>query len=91
MARRHIFDPLEPSKQQRWYIVRNMHGQLPEVQSLPAGIDLKRAFVAAMLQGIDAGWQLTEFSSRVGVFFCTRGVERRQVGITPTDPGRPLC
>jgi hypothetical protein len=32
-------------------------------------------------------WQLGEFSSTGGVFFCTRGVERRMVEITPSDPG----
>jgi hypothetical protein len=40
-----------------------------------------------MLEHIDAGWQLGEFGSRVGVFFCTRGTERRMVSITPTEPG----
>ena len=52
-----------------------------------AGSDLKRAFVAAMLEWIDAGWQLGEFSSTGGVLFCTRGVERRMVNITASDPG----
>ena len=65
-----------------------MHGALLEARPLPVGADLKRAFVAAMLEWIDAGWQLAEFSSRVGTFFCTRGVERCQVGITPSDPGQ---
>lgn len=89
MARRHIFDPLEPTKEPRWYEVRNMHGSLLETRPLPAGSDLKRVFVAAMLTWIDAGWQLGEFTSRSGTFFCTRGVERRMVGITPTNPGTP--
>jgi len=40
--------------------------------------------VAAMLAWIDAGWQLAEFSSTGGVFFCTRGADRRQVQITLT-------
>jgi hypothetical protein len=40
-----------------------------------------------MLEHIDAGWQLGEFGSRVGVFFCARGTERRMVSITPTAPG----
>ena len=53
-----------------------------------AGHDLKRAFVAAMLEWIDAGWQLGEFSSTAGTFFCTKGADRRQIDITPSDPGR---
>jgi hypothetical protein len=40
-----------------------------------------------MLEWIDAGWQLGEFSSTGGTFFCTRGVERRMVSITPSAPG----
>jgi hypothetical protein len=66
-----------------------MHGALLESRPLPAGCNLKRAFVVAMLEHIDGGWQLGEFGSRVGVFFCTRGSERRMVSITPTAPGTP--
>jgi hypothetical protein len=55
--------------------------------SITPGSDLKRAFVASMLKWIDAGWQLGEFSSTGGTFFCTRGAERRMVCITPSDPG----
>jgi hypothetical protein len=87
MARRNVFDPLEPTRDPRWYIVRNMHGALLEVRRLADG-DLKRAFVVAMLEWIDAGWRIAEFSSSGGAFFCTRGVERRMVSITPTDPGQ---
>jgi hypothetical protein len=36
--------------------------------------------VAAMLEHIDAGWKLAEFSSRTGCFFCTKDGERRMVG-----------
>jgi hypothetical protein len=88
MARRHVYDPLEPTQEPRWYEVRSMHGALLEVRLLAAGSDLKRAFVAAMLEWIDAGWAIAEFSSRSGAFFCTRGVERRQIGITPTNSGK---
>ena len=86
--RRSVFDPLEISKEPRWYTVRNIHRKLIETRPLPAGSDLKRAFVVAMLEWIDAGWAIAEFSSRSGAFFCTRGVERRQIGITPTNPGK---
>jgi hypothetical protein len=63
-----------------------MHGALLESRLLPAGSDLKRTFVVAMLDHIDAGWLLGEFSSTGAVFFCTRGAERRMVSITPCAP-----
>ena len=68
--------------------MRNMHGALLESRRLADGADLERAFIAAMLQRIDAGWRIAEFSSTGGTFFCTCGVERRMVSITATDPGR---
>jgi hypothetical protein len=85
--RRATFDPLEISNSPMWYVVRSMHNVVLEVRPLPAGADLKRAFVAAMLEWIDAGWKLSEFSSRTGVLFCTRGTARRMVEISPTDHG----
>jgi hypothetical protein len=88
MARRSVFDPLEPTSEPRWYVVRNMHRAVLEARALPSGADLKRAFVAAMLEHIDAGWELGEFSSTAAVFFCTKGVERRMVEISPSDPGQ---
>jgi len=66
IRRRSVFDPLEPTKEPRWYEVRDMHGSVLESRLLPAGTDLKRTFVAAMLDHIDAGWQLGEFGSRGG-------------------------
>ena len=37
--------------------------------------------IAAMLEWIDAGWQLGEFSSRSVHFFCTKSVELQTVEI----------
>jgi hypothetical protein len=88
MARRSVFDPLETSEEPCWYAVRNMHGAVLETRSLLSGTNLKRAFIAAMLEWMDAGWQVGEFSSRTAVFFCTKGVERRHIEITPSYPGR---
>jgi hypothetical protein len=87
MVRRNVYDPLEPTKKLRWYEVRDMHDLILESRLLAAGTDLKPVFVAAMLEYIDSGWQLGEFGSRAGMFFCTRGTERRMVSITPTAPG----
>jgi hypothetical protein len=89
MARRSVFDPLQPTSEPRWYVVRNMHRAVLEARALAPGANLKRALVAAMLEHIDAGWELGDFSSIGAVFFCTKGVERRQVEITRSDPGHP--
>jgi len=83
MARRNVFDPLEPTNESRRYVVRNVHRAVLEARVLPPGTDLKRALVATMLEHVDAGWQLGEFSSTGGVFFCTKGNERRMVEISP--------
>jgi hypothetical protein len=85
--RRNVFDPLEPTKEPRWYVLRNMHRTVLEARQLPVGADLKRALVSAMLAHIDAGWRLGEFSSRTGFFFCDKAGERRMVEISPSDPG----
>jgi hypothetical protein len=87
MTRRNVFDPLEPSKEPRSYVVRGPHDVLLESRLLPADSDLKRVFVVALLEYIDAGWKIGEFSSTSGTFFCTRGAERRMVSITPSAPG----
>jgi hypothetical protein len=90
MPRRTVYDPLEPTKEQRWYVVRDRLNAVLEARALPAGVDLKRIFVAAMLERIDACWKIGEFGSRGGLFFCTRGAERCQVGIEAADPGQPI-
>ena len=58
-----------------------------ESRPLPPRRDLKRVFVPAMLEHMDAGWTLREFRSRLGAFFCNRGNERRQVIVAAVDPG----
>jgi hypothetical protein len=50
MARRSVFDPLQPTTDPRWYVVRNMHRAVLEARALAPGVNLKRAFVAAMLE-----------------------------------------
>ena len=67
-------------------MVRNMTGTVLDSEEIPAGANLKRRFALAMLHWMDASWQLGEFSS-AGTFFCTRGNEKRMVGIQPTEPG----
>jgi len=85
----HRIDPLEPTTAPRWHVVRTMQGSVVESHPIPAGTDLKRLLIELMLRWIDAGWQIGEFSSGGGTFFCTRQNERRMVSISPTDPHNP--
>jgi hypothetical protein len=90
VARRNVYDPLETTSEPRWYVVRDALNRVLEARPLQAATDLKRVFVAAMLERIDAGWELGEFSSRGGSVFFTRGVDRCMVGIEAADPGQPV-
>lgn len=91
MARtRSAFDPLEPTTAPRWYVVKTPHGSVVESRLLAGGTDLKRFFIAKMLEWTDAGWTIGEFASRSGTFFCVRGNERRQVDISAHNPGEDL-
>jgi hypothetical protein len=86
VRQRQRHDPLEPTNALRWYVVRSMHGSVLECRPLPARADLKRAFLVAMLEWLDAGWTLTEFSSASAAFFCVRNPERRMISIDPNNP-----
>ena len=90
VRKRSVFDPLEPTATPRWYVVRNSKGSVVESRLLAGGTDLKRFFIAQMLGWTDADWTIGEFTSRSGTFFCTRGNERRQISISPSDPGKDL-
>jgi hypothetical protein len=86
IRRRSTYDALQATDQPCWLVVRSMSGATLEVRPIPAGADLKRVLIAAMLEWLDAGWQLGEFSSTVGGFFCRKGIERRAVSIQPMTP-----
>jgi hypothetical protein len=84
--RRALFDPFSRTSEQRWLVVRNEHGSILESLELAPDIDLKRLFVASILEWIDDGWTVGEFSSVAAAFFCARAAERRMVAIERLDP-----
>ncbi|HEX4376039.1 MAG TPA: hypothetical protein VHZ99_02695 [Steroidobacteraceae bacterium] len=72
----------------RWLEILDRHSRLLEGRLLSPGVDLKRAFVLAMLEHVDAGWRLEGFSSTSGAFFCRKDNDRRQVAIVHVEPGK---
>jgi hypothetical protein len=71
IRKRVAYDPLEPTREPRWYEVRDMHNRLLESRPLAPGSNLKRTFVT-MLEHIDAGWQIGEFGSLAATMGCAR-------------------
>jgi hypothetical protein len=90
VPRRTLFDPFVRTTERRWLVVRNQYGALVESHELAAGTDLMRLFIASMLERIDGGWTVGEFSSVGGTFFCTLSTERRMVAIEAVDPRGPV-
>jgi hypothetical protein len=86
VRRRTLFDPFARTAERRWLVVRNEHGSILESRELAPDIDLRRLFIASILEWIDGGWAVGEFSSVAAAFFCARAAERRMVAIERLDP-----
>jgi hypothetical protein len=86
VRRRTLFDPFASTTERRWLVVRNQHSSILESRELAPDIDLRRLFVASILEWIDDGWTVGEFSSVGAAFFCSRSTERRMVAIERVDP-----
>jgi hypothetical protein len=86
--RRSSFEPLLPSHEPRWLVVRNMQSAALEQQVLAPGSDLYGAFIKALAAHVEAGWQMETFSSNQAFAFCHRGTERRFIGVESHDPNR---
>jgi hypothetical protein len=88
MARRSTCDVLEPTREPRWLVTRTAHRGVLHSELIAPGTDLKRLFLATMIERIDSGWVIREFTSTSGNFSCGRadGGERLQVGIEASDP-----
>jgi hypothetical protein len=89
IRRRATYDSLQSSAQPRWLTVRAFTGALLEARRLEPGADLMRIYLAAMLELIDAGWRLGEFSSLGAAVRHERGSERRMLSIEAQDPESP--
>jgi len=86
IRRRAHYDPLGPCAGPRWLTIRTFSGGLIEARQLEPNADLVRTFLAAMLELIDAGWHLGEFSSTSAAVRHERGTEKRMLAIEAQDP-----
>ena len=86
IRRRTQYDPLQTSALPRWLTIRSFSGALLAMRRLEPGTDLVRAFLSAMLELIDTGWQLGEFASSSGAVRHERGTEKRMLAIEYAEP-----
>jgi hypothetical protein len=90
VRRRTEYDPLQPTKELRWYVERAAHGRVLKSRLLPPGTHLQRVFVASIIAYIDEGWTIGDFSSRSAFYVATKHADRIEVMISASDPYLPL-
>jgi len=81
-------DPFIQSSQPRWLVVSVTGGGAVSVTLLPPRTDLKHAFLCAVDDHRRQGW-LIENESSYPCVFARRGVERRMLTISHSDPAGP--
>jgi hypothetical protein len=86
--KRQRYDPLATSSATRWLVRVDEFRNVVAVLELPAGTDLRQALADGMESLRREGWEI-EGVSFSGTFV-TRGCDRHNLSILPTDPGKPL-
>lgn len=87
MVRRHPdFESLKTVDEARWLVVSNMTGKVLGWMVLAPRENLRKRFSEVVAATYAAGWDVEEFDSRSGGFFCRKGAERRYIAIQPTPP-----
>ncbi|HTW74406.1 MAG TPA: hypothetical protein VMD56_05735 [Steroidobacteraceae bacterium] len=86
IRRRATCNALEASPEPRWLVSRSMYGRVLGARRLEPGADLVRAFLVAVIELLDAGWQVGEFSSAAALVRYRRGTEQRLLTIEELDP-----
>lgn len=84
--RRNDFDCLKTTNEPRWLVVSDMTSRVLAWLEFGPGEDLRRRFAEVVAATYASGWEVEEFDSHSGHFFCRRGTERRYVAIQPTLP-----
>jgi hypothetical protein len=64
-----------------------MTGRLLESRPLPAGIDVTRDFVESILNHLNDGWHVPEFSSTTAMYRAVRGEETGLIYVVQVEPG----
>jgi hypothetical protein len=70
-TRRHRFDPLQPSIDPTWLVVRDRHGSVLEVTTLEPHADVRARLTAAREARITAGWDCEPIGPACASFFCS--------------------
>lgn len=84
--RRNEFDCLKTVDTPTWLVVSDMTARVLAWMQFGPQEDLRKRFAEVVAATYAAGWEVEEYDSRSGRFFCRRATDRRYVGIQPTAP-----
>lgn len=87
--RRSTYDPLQAAAVPAWLVVRDNCASLMAATQLAPGTVLRATLEKAERDWSAAGWLVEPRTPVCSTFFCTRGGERREVGIARRDPHGP--
>jgi|SRR5690349_8483440 len=88
-CRRSSFDPLAPTAEATWLVVRNEIREAIEVTPLERKVNLRTILSAAHEARVAEGWQADPIGRSCAFFFCAKDGARLMVGIERRDPANP--
>jgi len=88
-CRRSSFDPLAPTAEATWLVVRNEIREAIEVTSLERKTNLRAILSAAREARVADGWKADPIGRSCAFFFCAKDGVRLMVGIERRDPASP--
>src|SRR5262249_21634932 len=81
MRRRTLPEPLKPTHEPRWLVVRDSINQALKSTQIPPNANLRNVLEAARAERIADGWTAESIGRCVAFFFCSRDGERLMVAI----------
>jgi len=85
-------DPLAPTADPAWLVVRDALGDILASCELAPNADLRAVLMGARSERIADGWDAEEIGARCAIFFARRDGERVLIGIERRLPrGRAGC
>lgn len=80
------YDAIAMLRRPYWATVQDRTGSILKFEQIDPAMEPRHALVNLLHHWANDGWQLENFNSRDTHFYCSKGNERRFVGLIDSDP-----